>query len=187
MTQETTFTTGQASGITGIKLYSVQYYVKTYREYFSPGAAQPKQGRRFIPDDISKLLLIRRMYFEKCSTESIRAALSGQPKTTTQEYTTLDVISLVEAARQYAEAARRDTKEAARQRQEAESILTSAEHVLKKINNMVYSGQAQDIMNRLEKLEKEIRRIKIEKDTQEQQEQEQRIFAKSQRKLPGRR
>lgn len=166
MAQETTFTTGQACGITGISLSSVQYYVRTYRDYFSPGAGQRKQGRRFAPEDISKLLLIRRMYFEGRKAEDIKAVLSGEQTTTTQEYTTLDIITLIEVARGYAETARKEAREAAYQRQEAGHINDAGKTHLDNFHDLIKAGKLQSLLDRIEKLEKEIRSMKINTEVQ---------------------
>lgn len=75
---EILFTTGQASGFTHIKPQTMRRYIKDFGEFFSDGARIPKCGRRFTPQDMNRLRLIRHMFFERHKAEMVRTALLGK-------------------------------------------------------------------------------------------------------------
>lgn len=77
MTDHITLTTGQACGLTGLSLQTVQRYIRRYPMGFSEQACKPKKGRRFNGDDVKNLLLINQMLHAKQKAH-IEAALMGE-------------------------------------------------------------------------------------------------------------
>lgn len=72
------FNTSYVSGMTKIPPRTIQEYVSTFRDHFSPKAAQQVKGRRFLPADIDKLQLIKRLRAERATDEEIKGFLSGE-------------------------------------------------------------------------------------------------------------
>ena len=77
MANFTTLSTGFVSGLTGLKVQTIQRYVRKYPEGFSDAARQQKQGRRFSGQDIKALLLIHHMLRNR-QKKMLPAALRGE-------------------------------------------------------------------------------------------------------------
>lgn len=78
MTENITITSGQAVGLTGLSMQTIQRYIRRYPMGFSEQARKPKKGRRFNGDDIKKLLLINTMLHSREQKQHIEAALIGE-------------------------------------------------------------------------------------------------------------
>jgi DNA-binding transcriptional MerR regulator len=70
--------TSYVEGMTNIPQRTIQEYVKTFRDHFSERARQTVKGRRFLPADIEKLQLIKRLRAERVPDDEIKAYLSGK-------------------------------------------------------------------------------------------------------------
>jgi len=94
------YTTGQAAGMTGIPVKTMQRYIRLYPEGFSTSARQPDRGRRYTADDIKTLLLIRHLYSQREKPDQIRQAITadGTPEMDLQNLS--DMMSIASAARQ---------------------------------------------------------------------------------------
>lgn len=77
MSENITLTSGQAVGLTGLSMQTIQRYIRQYPMGFSEQARQPKKGRRLNGDDIKNLLLINSMLHTKGEKQHIEAALTG--------------------------------------------------------------------------------------------------------------
>lgn len=76
-TTKSLFTTGQVTGLLQISLSSLQLYIREYRDYLSPTASQQKQGRRYTPQDVECLMMIRNLRFRRADKATIEEALQG--------------------------------------------------------------------------------------------------------------
>jgi DNA-binding transcriptional MerR regulator len=72
--------TSYVSGMTKIPQRTIQEYIKTFRDHFSERARQTVKGRRFLPADIDKLQLIKRLRAERVTDDEIKSYLSGEAK-----------------------------------------------------------------------------------------------------------
>ena len=77
MKQKTGLSTSEVSSLTGVSMSTIQRYVRRYRRAFSPSASMRSKGRRFLDDDIKKLLFINEMIHAKRVGE-IDAALEKE-------------------------------------------------------------------------------------------------------------
>ena len=73
-----TFPSGVVAGMTRIPAVTMKRYIRTFRPFFSARVAQRQRGRRFTPQDVAKLLLIRRLYQDGKSRDEITQALQGE-------------------------------------------------------------------------------------------------------------
>lgn len=72
------YSTSTVSGMTLIPIKTIQAYVSDFREYFSAKAGQAKKGRRFLPADVDKLQIIKRLRAERVTDDEIKKYLSGE-------------------------------------------------------------------------------------------------------------
>lgn len=107
MTEEQFFTTGEIIKLTTLKLSSVQRYIKTFHEFFSPGAGLPDRRRRLTSQDVKTLLLIKYLYSIRESKSEIIKSLRGEkivPAVSWIEIShALDIASSAEKARKECE------------------------------------------------------------------------------------
>lgn len=159
-------TTGQICGLTHIPLKTLQRYVHDFREFFSESAQKPTKGRRFTQQDTEKLLLIRRLYFERTTPDRIRAALAGDWSPPAKPmYDTLDALNLVEAARQEKERSKDYSKKAAYEAQQAQFAVNGADHTLRRFREVIekrdyFRDQVPLLLSRIDQLEKQIEQLK---------------------------
>lgn len=114
-------TTGQAAGLAQVPLKTMQRYIRDFREFFSPGAAQPTRGRRFIEADIYLLYSIRHLYNQRKSTEEIREELAkGKPPLDFPKFTIMDDLAVSQATRDYMDTAKAHARKAELQANKAQ-------------------------------------------------------------------
>ena len=75
---EYNYPTAYVAGATKIPIRTIQDYVQAYRKHFSNQAGQAKKGRRFLPSDVNKLLIIKRLRNERFPDDEIEKYLSGE-------------------------------------------------------------------------------------------------------------
>lgn len=72
------YTSGIVVGMTNIPACTIQRYVRDFGSFFSETAQQKHRGRRYLPDDVRTILMIRHLYNERTPKQKIIAALSGE-------------------------------------------------------------------------------------------------------------
>ena len=128
------FSVGRTSGITAIPYQTLWRYVKEFKEYFSV-SAQKSTGKRFTPQDIDKLLLIRHLHYERVDPDRIKAALRGEwVPVAKPQYNTQDALQIVQAAQERFEAIGEHVKQARQAASEARRIVATADQVLKRFS-----------------------------------------------------
>lgn len=134
------YTTGQVSGMTRIPVPTMRAYVARYREFFSPQAQIPNRGRRFSPEDVEKLLLIRHLSQERRSQEEIRQALAQGDRPDLEAFRLQDAALVYEQVKRLAaqaEDAARRADRAAYQNEYLHHRLKALEHTLKRLDEQV--------------------------------------------------
>lgn len=113
MAEEKTITTGQVSGLLGIPIVTIQRYVREHRDYFSPEAARNTRGRRWSPDDVNRLVIIRSMHQAQVGNEKISAALENYKASSGNQQTTsyMDAVGLLVAAGSILDEVREEKKQ----------------------------------------------------------------------------
>ena len=107
MTEEQFFTTGEIIKLTTLKLSSVQRYIRSFQDFFSPGARLTDRRRRLTSQDVKTLLLIKYLYSIRESKSEIIKSLRGEkivPAVSWIEIShALDIASSAEKARKECE------------------------------------------------------------------------------------
>lgn len=77
---EKTLTAGELAGVTGLTPKTIRQYVRDFRKAFSAEAGKKKTGRRYMIDDVKKILTIRHMRQARKDKDFILLVLEGKAK-----------------------------------------------------------------------------------------------------------
>jgi DNA-binding transcriptional MerR regulator len=132
MTENITLTTGQAVGLTGLSMQTIQRYVRAYPMGFSEQARKPEKGRRFNGDDIKNLLLINQMLNAK-QKANIEKALSGELES--PDLALFEIVNFLQMARNLSAIQKRNAELLAMIERESMSQEYWAEKIRKAVNS----------------------------------------------------
>ncbi len=138
-----TFTPGVVVGMTRIPDTTLRRYIRDYRPFFSELASYPHRGRRYTPQDVQTVLLIRRLYQDGYNRDAIIDALQGGWIPPGLPSTDTEAASLI-----YAQAVELLTA-ANRQARRAETLASHAESIMNSLPPRIKRAEA-----RIHKLER---------------------------------
>lgn len=154
---EKLYTSGEVLGITGLKRCTMQRYIRTWRDFFSPSARKPGRSRRYTGQDIKQLFLIRYLHSQRESGDRITQALRGEWVPEVLPWIELtDAIEIAQAAMRLTSRAERAANEIKRQ---AEIIRDSNNERIKLPRQEI--KVINDLNARFIKLEREFKSFKI--------------------------
>jgi len=128
------YPTAYVSGMTKIPIRTIQDYVTTFRKYFSEQAGQPKKGRRFLPADVEKLHVIKRLRSERIPDDEIEKYLSGEielPFKMAHQFSTAEVMDMAAHSLEIFENAQEILEDAEERIHDAKLMEKSAQDLLK--------------------------------------------------------
>ena len=145
---ENLFTRSEVIAMTRLSGAKIARYVRQYRHHFTPRAGQPKRGRRYTPQDVQKLLLIRHLKAERKDREVIEAALQDDLLPLyVARYEIDDVTLLIAKAREYMQDVKAQAAYIRRVRDESRWMVNKVRRLEDAINRL--TRQVQEIDNRL--------------------------------------
>ena len=147
-TKESLFTRSEVIAMTRLSGAAINRYVREFRPYFTPRARQPKSGRRYTPQDVQKLLIIRHLKAERKGRANIEAALQDDLLPLyIARYEIDDVTVLIANAREYMQDVKAQAAYIRRIYSESHGMARRVDRLERQINRL--SRQLQEINARL--------------------------------------
>lgn len=134
------YSTGYVSGMTRIPIRTIQEYVSTFRKHFSQEAGQTKKGRRFMPADVEKLHLIKRLRSEHTADDLIEKYLTGEiepPFKMAHQFTTAEIMEMAAHSLEYYDAAQKILETAEERLHDATLTDKAAQDTLRQARNEI--------------------------------------------------
>ena len=138
--------TAYVSGMTQIPIRTIQEYVNTFRKHFSDRAGQTKKGRRFLPADVDKLHVIKRLRNERTPDDVIEKYLSGEielPFKLAHQFSTKEVMNMAANSLEIFGRAQKILEEADEKIYDVKQMEKSAQDVLRQARNEIQAMRNQ--------------------------------------------
>lgn len=130
--------TDYVAGMTGIPQRTIQEYISAFRKYFSDQAGQAKKGRKFLPSDVDKLFLIKRLRNERTPDDVIEKYLSDEielPFKLAHQFSTKEVMDMAANSLEFYTAAQKILDEADEKIYDAKLMEKNARELLIQARN----------------------------------------------------